>query len=86
MTVIKKKGIQYFDDDYLERCRHMTAEAIVDYLEDFRKLQSAPDKTKLISMKIPENLLNTFRKRCELEGMKYQTQIKTLMQAWMEQK
>lgn len=64
----------------------MTAEAIVDYLEDFRKLQSAPDKTKLISIKIPENLLSTFRKRCELEGVKYQTQIKALMQAWLEQK
>ena len=82
MTIIKK-GIQYFDDDYLERCRRMTAEAIVDYLEDFRKLQTAPEKTKLISMKVPEKLLNTFRKRCELEGVKYQTQIKTLMRAWV---
>jgi predicted DNA binding CopG/RHH family protein len=86
MTSTIKKGIQCFDDDYLERCRHMTAEAIVDYLEDFRKLQSPSEKTKLISIRVPENLLNTFRKRCDLEGEKYQAQIKLLMQAWLEQK
>ena len=79
-----KKGVQYFDDEYLERCRNMTPEAIVDYLEDFKKMQSVPGKTKLISMKIPENLLSTFRKCCELEDVKYQTQIKKLMQAWLE--
>jgi len=28
-------------------------------------------------------MLNTFKQRCKLEGTKYQTKIKTLMQLWL---
>lgn len=77
------KPLQYFDDEYLERCRHAKTETILEYLESFRLLHSPPTKSKLISIKIPESLLNSFRRKCELEHVKYQTQIKRLMERWL---
>lgn len=63
----------------------MSPDEIVQFLEDFRKLQIPHDKSRLISIKVPETLLRTFRKKCELENKKYQTQIKKLMAAWLQQ-
>jgi predicted DNA binding CopG/RHH family protein len=40
-------------------------------------------KSKLISIKIPHSLLESFRRKCELEDVRYQTQIKTLMVRWL---
>ena len=77
------KPVQYFDDEYLERCRHAKTEAILEYLESFRLMRSPSAKSKLISIKIPESLLTSFRRKCELEGVKYQTQIKRLMEQWL---
>jgi predicted DNA binding CopG/RHH family protein len=77
------KPVQYFSDAYLERCRSASTENILEYLENFRLMQVQPAKSKLISMKIPEPLLDNFRRKCEAEGVRYQTQIKKLMQAWL---
>ena len=57
------KTVQHFSDDYLERCRDMTPDQIVRFLDDFRQLHgsTAMVKSKLISIKVPENLLNAFR-------------------------
>ena len=57
----------------------MSADHIVEFLDAFRLMQQPADKSKLISLKIPESLLKAFRSKCELENLKYQTQIKTLM-------
>ncbi len=38
---------------------------------------------RLISLKVPESLLDAFRGRCRLEGVPYQTQIKRLMSDWL---
>src|SRR2546425_736792 len=55
-----------------------------DFLESFRLLQGrAPSRSRLISLKVPEHLLDAFRGRCRLEGVKYQTQIKRLMSGWL---
>jgi uncharacterized protein (DUF4415 family) len=40
-------------------------------------------KSKLISLKIPEDLLDVFKQQCELNGVKYQTQIKQLMRDYL---
>ena len=84
------KAVQYFTDEYLKQCSKATPLQILDYLEQFRLMQAAsrqanaaPVRSKLISMKIPEDLLNTFRAKCEVENVKYQTHIKTLMRAWI---
>jgi predicted DNA binding CopG/RHH family protein len=79
------RPVQFFSTDYLEQCRGVTPEQALTFLEEFRLLQQQKGhvKSKLISMKVPEPLLAAFRQRCEIEGVKYQTQIKKLMQAWV---
>lgn len=78
------KAIQRFSDEYLAGCRDMTPDQIVTFLDDFRQLHAGrPAPSKLISLKVPADLLHTFRTRAELEGLRYQTQIKELMKAWV---
>ena len=43
-----------------------------------------PAKSRLISMKVPEPLLEAFKTKARLTGIPYQTQIKRLMNAWLE--
>ena len=58
-------------------------------MEDFQSLQkgrsssAVRSKSKLISMKVPEDLLETFKKRAEQQGVPYQTLIKQLMLKWL---
>lgn len=80
------RPVQYFTPEYLERCRAMTPEQIVRFLDDFRSLQRPPAraKSRLISMKVPEPLLDAFKARCAADGEPYQARIKRLMQAWLE--
>jgi predicted DNA binding CopG/RHH family protein len=62
----------------------MTPEQILRFLDDFRRLHgSHPAKSKLISIKVPEDLLNAFKTRAAIANTPYQTQIKTLMKAWL---
>ena len=82
------KAVQYFSDEYLAQSRDASPEQILAFLEQFRLMQSSlsqtPTCSKLISLKVPEDLLATFRAKCEIEGVKYQTQIKVLMSQWIE--
>ena len=78
------KAVQYFTDEYLEQCKAATPKQILTFLENYRLMQGGEDKTKLISMKISESLLAAFRQKCDLEGVKYQTQIKRLMVEWLK--
>ncbi len=79
------RPVQFFSADYLKQCKDVTPEQALTFLEEFRLLQQQKShvKSRLISMKVPEPLLASFRQRCEIEGFKYQTQIKKLMQAWV---
>ena len=77
------KPLQLFSDEYLEQCRHATPEAILEFLESFRLMNDSSGKSKLISIKVPLSLLEGFRRKCELEEMRYQTQIKKLMEQWL---
>lgn len=57
----------------------------LQFLEDMRVLKSkVSSQSKLISMKVPENLLRAFQFECEKQNVKYQTQIKKLMWEWLE--
>ena len=52
------KAVQRFTDVYLESCREMSADQIVQFLDDFRRLHGAnPAPSKLISLKVPTDLL-----------------------------
>ena len=81
------RAIQYFSDESLKRSRALTTDQIITFVENFRilhTLDATQGKSKLISIKIPENLLNAFRIHAELKGKKYQTMIKDLMLASLE--
>lgn len=79
------KTLQYFSKEYLERCKGMTPDQIIEFLENYRMLFSnVPEKSRLISLKIEPSLLNAFKRRAELNGTPYQTQIKKLMKEWLK--
>ena len=79
------KPIQFFSDEYIEQCRNMRPEEILEFLESFRRLQYAkPCKSKLISIKVPEDLLEAFKLKAKANNIRYQTQIKVLMREWLE--
>ena len=74
---------QFFTDEYLQQCSNATPEQVLEFLENFRLLNDQSAKSKLISIKIPHPLLESFRRKCEVEGVRYQTQIKNLMERWL---
>jgi predicted DNA binding CopG/RHH family protein len=77
------KTLQFITDDYLKKCKKLKPEQILEFLENFTELYySASKKSKLISMKVPENLLFVFKQKCISEGLHYQTKIKELMKKW----
>ena len=78
------RPVQYFSAEYLEQCRAMTPEQILQFLEDFRNLHQPASRSRLISLKVPESLLTAFKVKAKLGGTPYQTQIKRLMSQWLE--
>ena len=82
---MKNKTVQYFTDDYLESCKKMTPEQILNFLENFRllHLEQKKSKSKLISIKIPEDLLASFKQKSQILNIPYQQQIKKLMKDWI---
>ncbi len=78
------RSIQYFSDEYLEECRSLTPDQIIRFLEDFRTLHgSVSTASRLISMKVPEDLLNAFKAKSRMTHTPYQAQIKVLMKDWL---
>jgi len=78
------RPVQHFSDEYLEHCKAMKSDEVLDFLESFRRLHAeASSGSRLISLKVPQDLLNAFRWRCDLAGVRYQTQIKRLMRDWL---
>lgn len=79
-----KKGVQYFTKEYIERCKELTPEQIIEFLENYRELvANRPEKCKPISIRMEPSLLKTFKQKAELEGKNYQTKIKELMKEWV---
>lgn len=82
---MNKRPIQYFTDEYLERCKNMTPEQILQFLEDFRQLSELKiEKCQLISLRVEPSLLKAFKAKAKLHDVPYQTQIKRLMREWVE--
>ena len=80
------KTIQLHNPEMIKMGQQMTTEQIVQFLEDFRLMHGSQQsqKSKLISLKVQENLLRAFRFKCDQQGLKYQTQIKALMMDWVK--
>lgn len=77
------RPVQHFTDDYLASVRDTPPEEIAEFLESFREMHAPTAPSRLISMKVPEPLLNAFKLRCKAEGARYQTKIKELMKRWL---
>ena len=78
------KAVQKFSDEYLASCREMTTDQIIRFIEDFRRLHAGPrGPSRLISIKVPQDLLDSFKTKARLMNRPYQTQIKALMAAWL---
>lgn len=80
------KALQIFTDEYLDRCRGLTPDQIVNFLDQFRYVAHAgkrDKKSKLISIKVPDDLLEAFKMKARLQGRPYQSVIKELMRRWL---
>ncbi len=78
------KATQLFSEEYLDRCAQMSTAEIVRFLDDYRRIYGkAKGKSKLISLKVPEDLLAAFRFQARLENIPYQTKIKALMRDYL---
>jgi predicted DNA binding CopG/RHH family protein len=81
---MKKKAVQYFTKEYLERCATLSPDQIIEFLENYRNLiGQTPEKCQLISLKIEPSLLRTFKQKAALQEIPYQTKIKELMRDWV---
>jgi len=79
------RTIQIFSDEYLKRCQETSIEERLDFIENFRLMHSEQKSpSKLISIKVPMHLLDTFKYKSKLSGIAYQTQIKILMKQWLD--
>ena len=78
------RAVQRFSSEYLESTRDVSPDEVVRFLDGFRKIHGPGPRSRLISMRVSEPLLESFRARCKLERIRYQTRIKELMAEWLE--
>lgn len=63
----------------------MTPNQVMEFLDSFQQVVSGQDqKTKLISMRVPENVLETFKVIAKNKNQKYQSVIVQLMRDWIK--
>ena len=81
------KPVQYFSPEYLKECRKMSATDRLEFLENFRQLQDRrpPTKSRLISVRIDEALLERFKEKAKTIHLPYQTLLKNLIRDYLTQ-
>jgi len=78
------KPVQFFSDEYLEQCSKMNHAEIAKFLDDYRKIHGGrSSKSKLISIKIPEDMFESFKTKAKLNCIPYPPLIKRLMRDWL---
>lgn len=79
------RPVQFFSDEYLDQCKRMKPADILRFLDEFRRLCAPARRTgsRLISLKVPEDLLEAFKARARVHDVRYQTRIKRLMTEWL---
>ncbi len=77
------RPLQRFSREYLESTRDSSPDEIVRFLDEFRQLHAPNPPSRLISLRVPEPLLRSFKEKCKLEGTRYQTRIKQIMAEWL---
>lgn len=62
----------------------LSPEQIVQFLDEYASVVNSIDsKSKLISLRVPENILSVFKFKSREKNMKYQSQIVALMRKWI---
>ena len=83
---MSERPLQYFSDEALARSRKLTPEQALRFLEEFRVLRAPPvAKSRLISVRVPEDLLDAFKAEAKRAGVPYQAQLKRLMSHWLDE-
>ncbi len=78
------KTLQKFSDEYLQRCKKLSIEERLDFIENYKlAISDEPSPLRSIRIKIPDYLLIAFKQRANLEGVTYETKIKELMKQWI---
>ncbi len=77
----KKVKANDIDQEYLKNSLKLTIKERIQFVENMKLLSQniTEDRSILISLKVKTSLLQLFRKKCDLENVKYQTKIKELM-------
>ena len=79
------RPVQFFSAEYLAQAQNLTPSEIADFLDQYLALMSSQDgKRKLISLRVPEQILSLFKQKSKLTKKPYQTQIVDLMRHWIE--
>jgi len=85
----ENRPVQYFSQEYIDQCQKMSLKEIIEKVDQQQQffwkmhLEENFDQSVLISLKVPKNLLQKFKQVAEENNLKYQTQIKNLMQDWL---
>lgn len=75
-----KKALQLHSARRLDEDRQLTAEQALEFLEQFSQLAAGDEgPRKLISLRVPERLLELFRAKAQRNGRRYQSEIVRLM-------
>jgi predicted DNA binding CopG/RHH family protein len=82
---LKDKAVQKLTKEQIAWGKKLSIEERVKFVEDFMRLahEASDAKSKLISIKMPEDLLRLFKAKCASNKLTYQTQIKELMRKWV---
>lgn len=81
---MKERPVQYFSDEYLKQTKKISPSQAAEFVENYRQMIfSQPAKRKLISLRVPENILENFKVKAKQSGVRYQTMIVELMQKWI---
>lgn len=65
--------------------KKLTPNQVVEFLDNFQNVIHGRDKkTKLISLRVPENILESFKTLAKDKNQKYQSVIVQLMRGWIK--
>lgn len=68
-----------------KRQKKLTPNQVLEFLDDFQSVVHGRDKkTKLISIRVPENILESFKVLTKEKNQKYQSIIIQLMRDWIK--
>lgn len=80
----KPKALQLFTDERLASDARLSKDEIARFLDEFQAVANGDEgPRKLISVRVPEKILNLFKERAKRDGWRYQTLLIDLMRKWV---